>query len=73
MKFKKVIVKVTFTPETVLANGTNSCWFRYKVASIAYLIKYWRPKPNFYYLKVYDYSTGKVGEQLGFVTRQSNS
>lgn len=67
-KIKNGLLKVTFTH--ILANGTHSCWFKFKEASLSYLCHYWRNKEAFRYLKIYQkLDNGKCGQKLGYITR----
>nr|WP_294931275.1 hypothetical protein [uncultured Flavobacterium sp.] len=67
-KLKNGLLKVTFNH--ILKNGTNSCWFKFKEASLQYLSYYWRSKEAFKYLKIYlKNEDGSCGPQIGYITR----
>ncbi|SNS02641.1 hypothetical protein [Flavobacterium sp. ov086] len=67
-KLKNGLLKVTFSH--ILANGTDSCWFKFKEASLQYLSYYWRSKEDFRYLKIYQkLENGSCGPKIGYITR----
>lgn len=71
-KLKNGLLKVTFNH--ILANGTNSCWFKFKEATLSYLCHYWRNKDEFFYLKIYTKNDdGSCGPQIGYITRSSQN
>ena len=67
MKIKNGLLKVTFSHTT--KNGTTSCWFKFKEATLSYLCHYWRNQKGFRYLKIFEkLENGSCGRQIGFVT-----
>ena len=66
-KIKNGLCKVTFSH--TVKNGTNSCWFKFKEATLSYLSFYWRNQKGFRYLKIYSkLSDGSCGPQIGYIT-----
>lgn len=65
-KIKNGLLKVTFSHTT--KNGTNSCWFKFKEATLSYLCHYWRNQKGFRYLKIYEkLDNGSCGSQIGWI------
>jgi hypothetical protein len=66
-KLKNGLLKVTFFHTT--KNGTNSCWFKFKEATLSYLCYYWRNQTGFRYLKIYEkLENGTCGNKIGYIT-----
>ncbi|MFV8344580.1 hypothetical protein [Flavobacterium sp. ZB4P13] len=65
---KNALIKVTF--DRILTNGKNFCWFKVKSTYLSYMVKYWRGKVDFRYLKIYPKNEdGSCGSQIGYITR----
>jgi hypothetical protein len=66
-KIKNGLLLVTFSH--TLKNGKDSCWFKFKEATLSYLCHYWRSKEGFRYLKIYEkLENGSCGRKIGYVT-----
>lgn len=63
MRIKQAVAKVVLQDK-------SHFWIRISRAYLRSVANYWQRKPNFYYLKIYEFNrnTRKVGRQIAYIT-----